>query len=283
MEVTRRKYEKKSTEGKITVKHYLNTKLKPVYHWGKDEKDRFPIYITIGVVRQSLQIKSKILIPVAIDEFDSFVFDNKVFIDNEVRRITEIIKRQDPFKSRNFDIKMVNFVYNNSTTRLDEVIESRLKIEIQKLLLTNLDKELINTKYDILNEKLFKKYSQNSEYQKINIRFFSSTDWKNLSAKALIEIFADYERTFEIDSLKGFKDLLNKYWVLWNFVSEYKSSFANCFNVIEPTAIDWFENDFIQNTLRKIYKDEPNMADDYINQTNDLLTVNPNISWYVAE
>ncbi len=289
METIKRKYDKKITEGKITVKHYLNTKLKPVYNKKtvKDGKDRFPVYIQIGVVRQSLQIKSKILIPVAIDEFNSFELDNKLIINNEIRRITEIIKRQGPFNRKNFDIKIVSCVYNNSTIRLDIVIENRLKIEIQKLLLTNVDKALID-KYDALNERLIKnEYTQSDKFQSINIRLFSSTDWANLTSKKLIETFADYERSIEKDSLKGFIELQNKYWFLWDFKNEYEqflSRHFSYFSIIEPTPIDWFESNFIQATIRDIYKKEDSlMGDICITQIEDLLTVNPEISWYVTE
>jgi hypothetical protein len=235
------------------------------------------------VLRKGLQIKSKIIIPVSLDEFDSFLIDKKDLLDTESERITRIIKHQIYFNTKNFDIKNVSYVYKNVTSRLDSVIEGRLKIEIQKLLLTNYDKELIDNKYDTLNERLFRKYSQVSKYQSINIRFFSSTDWKNLSVKALIEIFADYERTIKTDSLNGFKNLKDRYWILWNFVTEYTYLFESYFNEIEPTPIDWFENDFIQNTIKLIYKKEPKRASEYINQINDLLTVNPNISWVMTK
>jgi predicted RNA-binding protein with PIN domain len=104
-----------------------------------------------------------------------------------------------------------------------------------------------------------------------------------VSVKELIETFADYERILKVDTLIGFKELLNRYFILWNFDKEYNELIGRYYTVIEPTAIDWFENDFIQNTIKQVYKDELDTADEYINQINDLLTVNPNITWCLTE
>lgn len=266
MEATKRKYTKKNNEGKITVKHYLNTKLKPVLNHKslKDGKERYPLYILISVIGQKLYIKSKYINPIAVDEFDNFFLENKEFINNEVRRITEIIKRQDPFTVRkhgSFDIKMVNYVYGELTLRLDNAIEILLKNEIIYLLMKDYDLKR-------LDQKKYKLSIVNQDVKNINLLLFAGTDWKNSSSQFLIKLFVGYEVNLNLGREKMFKNLESEYYELWDFIDKFQSA-DNFRNMeIEPTTIEWIESNYVQDIIRKSFVNE---AKKYIEQIDSLL------------
>lgn len=56
MEASKRKYIKKSHEGKISIKYYLNTDLKPKISDSGEEL--FPLYFKVTVKQQATKIRS---------------------------------------------------------------------------------------------------------------------------------------------------------------------------------------------------------------------------------
>lgn len=290
MEATKRKYEKKSTEGKITVKHFLNTKLKPVPNVQslQDGKDRYAIYVRIVVLGKTFDIKSKIKFPIALDEFEFILSSQKEYFDREINRILHIIKFQRPFESLSFDLKGVSLSYNNATIPLNEAIENTLKRKIQSVLksIANFDEKERNSLLEEKKKTLeyhndIEKYSEqlykiaNEVYLEYPIQvykgFYELLDWQNSSAKNIIDFLRDSIFKQNIRGFEEFYSLYNEYSNLWNFEMIYSELLHRC-KILEPTPIDWFESDFIQKIITDI---EPQSGGEIIKNINKLLGENP--------
>ena len=290
MEVTKRKYEKKSTEGKITVKHFLNTKLKPVPNVQslQDGKERYSIYVRMVVLGKTFDIKSKIMFPIALDEFEFILSSQKEYFDREISRILHIIKFQRPFESRSFDLKGVSLSYNNATIPLNEAIENTLKRKIQNVLksIANFDEKerdsLLEEKGKTLkyngniedySEQMFKVANEvYSEYPiQVYKGFYELLDWQNSTAEKIIDFLRDSIFKQNIRGFEEFYSLHNEYSNLWSFKMTYDKIQYKC-EVLEPTPIDWFESDFIQKIITDI---EPQSGGEIIKNINKLLGENP--------
>ena len=290
MEATKRKYEKKSTEGKITVKHFLNTKLKPVPNVQslQDGKERYSIYVRMVVLGKTFDIKSKIMFPIALDEFEFILSSQKEYFDREISRILHIIKFQRPFESRSFDLKGVSLSYNNATIPLNEAIENTLKRKIQNVLksIANFDEKerdsLLEEKGKTLkyngniedySEQMFKVANEvYSEYPiQVYKGFYELLDWQNSTAKRIIDFLRDSIFKQNIRGFEEFYSLHNEYINLWSFEMTYNEIRNKC-KVLEPTPIDWFESDFIQKIITDI---EPQSGGEIIKNINKLLGENP--------
>jgi hypothetical protein len=273
MEATKRKYTKSQTEGKITVKHFLNTKLKPVQNEKsfKDGKDRFAIYVRLMVAGKNIEIKSKIRFPIAIDEFDYILREKKDLFNREIIRITDIIKRHKPFESTTFRLNGVSIAYNNLTIPLNLAIENCLRNEINKSLesLGTHRDEMKGYKIEDLydSETLKPNESHKSIFRHIEVskHLLKTLNWDS-------KAFDLINTLITLDSIKGFEEfmkLYKNYELLWQFDRSYDLlSQKNYFEDLEPTPIDWFETNLIQTNLKKIY---PSFADAIISQITNLL------------
>jgi len=272
MEATKRKYTKSQTEGKITVKHFLNTKLKPVQNEKsfKDGKDRFAIYVRLMVVGKNLEIKSKIRFPIAIDEFDYILREKKDLFNREIIRITNIIKRHKPFESKTFSLNGVSIAYTNLTIALNLAIENCLRNEIRKSLVSlgtyrdEMKGYKIEEMIDPETLKPNESYKDKLRHLDVSNQLLKTLNWDS-KAFELINIL------MALESIKGFEEfikLYKNYESLWQFDRSYNLLNQNYFEDLEPTPIDWFETNSIQTNLKKIY---PSNADTIINQITNLL------------
>ena len=272
MEATKRKYTKSQTEGKITVKHFLNTKLKPVQNEKsfKDGKDRFAIYVRLMVAGKNLEIKSKIRFPIAIDEFDYILREKKDLFNREIIRITNIIKRHKPFESKTFSLNGVSIAYTNLTIALNLAIENCLRNEIRKSLVSlgtyrdEMKGYKIEEMIDPETLKPNESYKDKLRHLDVSNQLLKTLNWDS-KAFELINIL------MALESIKGFEEfikLYKNYESLWQFDRSYNLLNQNYFEDLEPTPIDWFETNSIQTNLKKIY---PSNADTIINQITNLL------------
>jgi hypothetical protein len=272
MEATKRKYTKSQTEGKITVKHFLNTKLKPVQNEKsfKDGKDRFAIYVRLMVMGKNLEIKSKIRFPIAIDEFDNVLREKKDLFNREIIRITNIIKRHKPFESKTFSLNGVSIAYTNLTIALNLAIENCLRNEIRKSLVSlgkYRDEMKVYKIEEMIDPETLKpneSYKDKLRHLDVSNQLLKTLNWDS-KAFELINIL------MALESIKGFEEfikLYKNYESLWQFDRSYNLLNQNYFEDLEPTPIDWFETNLIQTNLKKIY---PSNADTIINQITNLL------------
>jgi len=272
MEATKRKYTKSQTEGKITVRHFLNTKLKPVQNEKsfKDGKDRFAIYVRLMVAGKNLEIKSKIRFPIAIDEFDYILREKKDLFNREIIRITNIIKRHKPFESKTFSLNGVSIAYTNLTIALNLAIENCLRNEIRKSLVSlgtyrdEMKGYKIEEMIDPETLKPNESYKDKLRHLDVSNQLLKTLNWDS-KAFELINIL------MALESIKGFEEfikLYKNYESLWQFDRSYNLLNQNYFEDLEPTPIEWFETNSIQTNLKKIY---PSNADTIINQITNLL------------
>nr|WP_299422065.1 hypothetical protein [uncultured Emticicia sp.] len=272
MEATKRKYTKSKTEGKITVKHFLNTKLKSVPNEKsfKDGKERFAIYVRLMVMGKNLEIKSKIRFPIAIDEFDNVLREKKDLFNREIIRITDIIKRHKPFESTTFRLNGVSIAYNNLTIPLNLAIENCLRNEIRKSLVSlgtyrdEMKGYKIEEMIDPETLKPNESYKDKLRHLDVSNQLLKTLNWDS-KAFELINIL------MALESIKGFEEfikLYKNYESLWQFDRSYNLLNQNYFEDLEPTPIEWFETNSIQTNLKKIY---PSNADTIINQITNLL------------
>jgi len=160
-------------QSKITVKHYLNTNLKP-------DDGKYPLYVSITVNRETIRFKSSIEPYFSIEYFKTHEISktNFLLIENELK-IYEIITR-----------KLLNDIENNkiSMNTISNDIEyySKMKISNKKTsvftyLLTayiaffsqELIKIINKNVSDIIQNAIFKKSIQNFVFEKKgnNIQF----------------------------------------------------------------------------------------------------------------
>lgn len=155
-------------KGKITVKHYLNTRLKPV-------EKRYPLYIQIIVSGKKTQVKSNVLrnksirtesywttkLPEYNDYFTESEF-NEIMNDynseirfeiiTEAQGIKNFIEFLNPFSSSNFRLTDFNIAYASLQKQLKGLIEYELVDEIKSEIDTYSDYWPITNVFDHFEE-----------------------------------------------------------------------------------------------------------------------------------
>lgn len=131
----KRKYQKHKTDYKITVKHYLNTKI-TVFQpgWG----NAHPIYLQITLKRQTTLIKSKFPLGLTIDKYKQWSANDSSFIralEREKERVIYLIKLLKPFEHEDFDLSNISLAYNEDMRSLKYNIDTFLNFEIERVAL----------------------------------------------------------------------------------------------------------------------------------------------------
>ena len=284
MEAIKRKYTKKNNEGKITINYYLNTRLKPIINerFTPDLKDRYPIYIRIMVVGQTIEIKSKINFPLGLDEFDFFLKEEREIFDIERKRIETIIKNLKPFENQNFKLKDVSHIYNNISISLNVAIENTLVKKVYSFVENIANQEEIELQ-EARKKGLSVSDSEGKElslsdtvknnirkYPRIYKRFLDTLNWSN-TAHSLLEFLLAYSLTTNNDIYEKFISLKNDYSGLWDFKDTYGRILDKC-DFLEPTAISWFEENSIQKIIKEL---EGYRGEKIIESIDKLLGENP--------
>ena len=292
MEATKRKkYIKKDSEGKITIKHYLNIKLKSLLDEEGNDSFCFPIYTRITVLRQTIEIKSRVNNSYCKKEdFSNHLSKYSELFECEKDALINIIKAGKPFENQEFDLKKSIKIYNNLTIPLACLIDKLLFNQICKLIpympvehdnLTifgssdfpdsyfNEDKTL---KIDCLD-----KSERNSAILK-NALISTFENKKGFKAKeSIILCCLVYSH---IDN-NDFVNLYNKYSFLWEVKNSIGYEVRNSMELTEDeaaeafsydeniNAIEWFSTKNIQNKIKSNYS---HFAELIINQISDILT-----------
>jgi hypothetical protein len=131
MEPTKRTYKKQKVESKVTVKHFLNTRLK-----GKLQEDGqigYPLYIRLTAKGLHTDFKSQIPNYVSVDKFDSFQQEYKTHLGHETRIIEDIVKKLKPDDNQNFSLDSVSKDYESSVKSFSDTVESQVRSELKRI------------------------------------------------------------------------------------------------------------------------------------------------------
>ncbi|SOD88536.1 hypothetical protein [Spirosoma fluviale] len=219
---------KLSREGKITVKHFLNTRLK-----GKQQADgsnAYPLYVRIMVKGQQSDIKSRLTGLIQPEHYDWFKNEYRLFLEQEIKDITTIIKGLNPFNKQDFLIQAVTSSYSQSTTPFTIIIEDCLKDELRYCIVVNDP----STPQDVTLDNrvsIVTLLQQNS--------LVSLIDWQKPAHLILTLLQEAVPRLFE-----PLNDLEKKYGPAFGFDSLYNGLYAVHRYQVKPTLSDWHTGTF---------------------------------------
>jgi len=145
--------------GKITVKHYLNTNLKP-YYLG-DEK-LYKLYFLLRYNNKNTKIKSLLNVEMTEAEYSKGISENEnnlnTRIANEISFVEKVIEIAEKTNIP-FDMKLFNDVWQISTYPIIEKFEAFIKWTVYRWSLPKLniyEEANIETYYEVLNSlKIF--------------------------------------------------------------------------------------------------------------------------------
>lgn len=256
MKTAKRKYKKHTNDGKITIKPFLNTRLKgfalPDYKEGfdTDEVDlHYPIYIRVTVKRQSTSFPATIH-PHAINSFSSKYYEEEFDrvrsnIEREIEIIYEIVESLKPFERDDFDIKEVSEKHHELLTPLPDAIAHKLINEIKNCLESDKTFELPFMGYSYDYDQEMMRLDQEKPYNYLS----SIIDWQESTPYIIVKTLSKF-----IPSVKA---LMNKYPdSVWGFTEFYQGFYYAV--KVDPsfltpllTIYDWDKNEF-QSLVRKI-------------------------------
>ncbi len=226
---------------KITVKHYLNTRLKPLL---VGEVVKYPIYVRVTFKRENHKIKS-LWIQNHLSEYE-FENDKKVkeLIEYEKNIITEIIIIEREAEN----IPLNNRLIYSTLPIRDCFFGHHLKQDIERQLLelitykTGISSKLINLNIGYYNYNLW--------IESIDKNIFDDeTQTKSLLFKMLLE-FESKHFTTEVKDNYEVGELLNFYEWMKNNAKENFISYTserNLINKIEvKKLVQLFDNDLIE-------------------------------------
>lgn len=210
-----------SKTNKVTVRHYLNTKLKPVF---EDSKEKYPIYVRLTHERKNLRFKS--------------ILCNKYYTDNDLLDI-------DIINKINIEIEIVNFIIRNYVNKSDdydlvdvlEFLAGEIKYFTDMIILDRKIKENIvnyiskKTKLSIelLDEIINVQYIDTIKTIKtLDIEVFEDIQVKNKISfyKLLIEYYENHNNSFSVyywrhkDGKQDFIEYLNNKKMKFDFKFE---------------------------------------------------------------
>ncbi len=206
MEKQKRKYERKSKEGKITIKHFVNERLLPFL--GKEilqerlgiplfqVEQQYPLYIHITVKGQHTSFKSRLNLYMTVQEIEQPSSELQAKLDQEKVLLEKIIDMLNPFERGNFSVKEVIKIYETNTTELNKqlsqvllkhmgecvvAVKKRMRllkdvsvIKHNQLLIKEINQEIFSTSPDIFSIYLaFKSLKQVNQ----GIELYTSTTY----------------------------------------------------------------------------------------------------------
>ena len=134
METTPRKYQKHKTEVKITVKHFLNTELKPDVDKLTGEL-LYPLYVRVSVNRQLTKFKSRLSYCLPVEGLEQFLDSSPVseYVENERLIIEQTISNERPEHKDIFKLKNWSDRYKGGLDSISETISSLISNDIDHL------------------------------------------------------------------------------------------------------------------------------------------------------
>ncbi len=223
MKSTPRKYQKHKAEGKITVKHFFNTRLK-----GKTQESGvvvYPLYVRIMVKGQLTDIKSRLTQLVDPHSFDLFENDYSAFLQQEIKDITSIVKDLKPFDKQDFNLQTVTSLYSQSATPITTIIENCLKDEVRYCIAINYPEPSHNV--DMNDKAVIIALAQDNE-------LISLIDWQKSSYMILTSLQTIIPSLF--DPLRKLEIM---YGPAFSFDGYYNTLYATHRYPVKPTLTDW--------------------------------------------
>ncbi len=213
-----------SKKGKITVKHYLNTNLKPIKDNGQDT---YPVYVQIIYKSTNFKIKSensffKYLSKEQLEN-ETFV----AFLNEELKRIERCVNLLSEHNEKLLTSKDIN----RFSKPLHIVIENNFKKLIKKEI-ANTPKLILDLSYSEINNLIFffnafEDFDQKSETVKIVKKCINQIDYPDLKTYNSDYIVADlyfgdnYTKIFNDISMCGLnKNETNTYIKKFQYLTE---------------------------------------------------------------
>lgn len=224
----KRTYQKHKTEGKITVKHYLDVRLKPSIH---EEKEYYPVYVRVMTKGQTANFKSTTNIITTQNDFDNEFWNDeaKKALQKEVENIITIVKDLKPFERTDFKITELTELYTNLSKPFFDILDLRFR-------------EFLKLKFeDYFNQKYSKEVDENALL--IRNVVLSGVNWQSKSGlifKLLESYVPDYT-----NYVKGF--FYTSY--LWDTM-RIKIAFLQ--KVAPHTLLDFTQGNFQADIIEKL-------------------------------
>jgi hypothetical protein len=259
METPKQKYGKRKTESKISVRHYLNTKIK-----GKKfgEKIYYPIYIQIIHRGKVNFAKSLLNAESTIEEFELFKTTHREDLNDEILIITDKISQLSSELHEKFTLK--NIVGDNEFIYYP-IIEC-LKTELKKAILpldTKAKKSIIDP---VTGEPLVEDLNS-AEYLE---RLFQCS---------VLKYTIDWENAFE-EILEGLLIISHSNQKLLELKHDFVKDVTFFDLLLNPSlhsqseiTLGSWQIGYAQTRLRRLYKDtdKAEMCEEYIESLTHLL------------
>jgi len=135
MEQTKRKYQKHKTDVKITVKHFLNTELKPDIDKNTGSL-LYPLYIRVGVNRQLTKLRSRLNYLLPIEDLEQFLSLTPIeeYVENERLIIEQTISNERPEQKDTFKLTQWSDRYRSGLDSLGDTISTLILNDIDFIL-----------------------------------------------------------------------------------------------------------------------------------------------------
>lgn len=185
--------------GKITVKHYLNTRVLPVKNMeDSNNNDYYPVYIQVTHNRKTTQIRSFIDALFTVNSFNNYE-NKKIFIDNEALADSDIIQQLDrEIRLVTLSIKYIEEIKINISKTgndLKQVLETFFKPATMVLIPFYYHSISISSKDDN-TLKLIKGFNHNRTLTQniVTIKEITNIDLSTFFNKRYLEISTDLDR-----------------------------------------------------------------------------------------
>lgn len=214
-----------SKQKKITVKHYLNTRLKPTI---EDNILEYPIYISITYDRMNLRIPSNIIWNCSIEDFKekNLYFNglSKMEYENDlIKRCVEIFKNDEDLKKLRKDFYLLyplkKYRSNNERIKIFSSYIDYYRHSIYDVVSLNLLEKIKNSLFDKLKVSDLK----NNTDSNINLLFSPNNP-------ELYKLITKYKLGLKIEL----------YYILWSRFHSYLAFQGSNFGYDMP-YIDWLQ------------------------------------------
>ena len=237
--------------GKITVKHYLNTNLKP---YEMDGEKQYKIYFLLRYNNKNTKVKSLINEEMTLTEYEERKSDNSDILHNRIENETKLIEKLIEISEKTkqpFEIKLFTDIWKISTYPILEEFNNyiqwityrlgnnggemnfyeRLNIEAYCEVLNSLKTFIYNSKHSISDElfliQFFDKEIINEYIKSLSKKEAKKRLFKRVTNSTDTIITTEFE-PYQIDSIQIIKDCI--------FDSSYKYPFFFHSPKIEKTG-----------------------------------------------
>jgi|GEM_PF-5292330 len=215
-EAPKRKYKKHKKDIKITLKHFINKRVKNINIY---EKESCPLYVQITLKRKTTAYRSKLDISSNSEEMYLIEQEYGMALKREIKNIKYFINEFNPIGNDNFSLSSVMVLYRT-----------------QKSLVSHVNSVLVRELTTAINKNL-------SSFEGV---LSSDNILEELDALVL------YDRFKELEDVKSIKSELGEqiFWLPYYYqvfcrnlqFRFYQREFV--YHILEPTVLDYLEGGF---------------------------------------